>query len=60
MPMMSGGMCSCCKNVPMMGMKQGGDAQSKHDSKPLMKPGAMAKSLICSTSVALVALSETT
>jgi hypothetical protein len=31
-PMMSGGMCPCCKNMAMMGgMKQGGDAQPKHD-----------------------------
>ena len=29
---MSGGMCPCCKNMAMMGgMKQGGDAQPKHD-----------------------------
>lgn len=31
-PMMAGGMCPCCKNMAMMGsMKQGGDAQPKHD-----------------------------
>ena len=31
-PMMSGRMCPCCKNMAMMGgMKQGGDAQPKHD-----------------------------
>ena len=31
-PMMSGGMCACCKNMAMMGgTKQGGDAQPKHD-----------------------------
>lgn len=31
-PMMSGGMCPCCKNMAMMGgMKQGGDAQPKQD-----------------------------
>ena len=31
-PMMSGGMCPCCKNMAMMGgMKQGGGAQPKQD-----------------------------
>ena len=31
-PMMSGGMCPCCKNMAMMGgMKQSGDAQPKHE-----------------------------
>ncbi len=34
-PMMSGGMCPCCKNMAMMGgMKQGGDAQPKHEMAP--------------------------
>ena len=31
-PMMTGGMCPCCKNMAMMGgMKQGGDVQPKQD-----------------------------
>ena len=34
-PMMSGMMCPCCKNMAMMdGMKQGGEAQPKHDMAP--------------------------
>ena len=34
-PMMSGGMCPCCKNMAMMGgMKQGGDAQPKPEMAP--------------------------
>ena len=31
-PLMSGGMCACCKDMAMMGgTKQGGDPQPKHD-----------------------------
>lgn len=34
-PMMSGGMCPCCKNMAMMGgMKEGSDAQPKHEMVP--------------------------
>ena len=34
-PMMSGMMCPCCKTMAMMGgMKQGGEAQPKHDMAP--------------------------